>query len=450
MRSTPSSCALLLGLLCACAEGEPADLAAETGQAHAGGAVEIFSWWTSGGELDALQAVLEVHEDEVPTARVRNAAVEFAEKARDELRTRMERGLPPDTFQANIGADLFRWVLFNGHDQRSTKVESLQTLAQQSGWLEAFDETVLDAASYDGELYGVPLNVHRINTLFYRKDLFEEHGLTPPESLEELRELCEQIRDDDDIQASRDGGVSCLALGNKWDWTLSLWTFEMLLPAIAGAQYYERFWLGEEAPSDGYLEQAVDEALWFYCGGADREQCGQRSHFNLDVNDVDWDEGIGKLASGDALMAPMGDWAKGLLDAEGLRSGVDYDAMPFPGTAGTYVFTSDTFPLPKGAQNRQGAIALLETFASREGQEAFNIAKGSIPARTDVDRDAFDEVAQRTMDDFDGADHKVKALSGLMRGDVMPDLAPMLKASAETGVTQGVMSYIAANYDSIP
>lgn len=413
------------------------------------GAVEIFSWWTSGGELEALQAVLDVNELRVPSTRVRNAAVEFADKARDELRSRMERSLPPDTFQANIGADLFGWVLYNGRDDTSAKVESLEALASANDWRAVFDETVLDAASYDGKLYGVPLNVHRINTLFYRKDLFEQLELTPPETLEELHALCDRIAGDPEIQAMHEGGVACLALGNKWDWPLSMLTFEMILPAIAGAPYYESFWIGDQGPRDGDLERAVDEALWLYCGGDDREQCGERSHFNRDSDDVDWDEGIAKLIEGEALMAPMGDWAKGLLDAEGLEAGIDYDSRPFPGTAGAFVFTSDTFPLPKGAPNRAGAIALLETFASRAGQTAFNRAKGSIPARTDVDRELFDDVAQRTMDDFASADHKVQALSGLMRGDAMPELAGMLKASARAGVTQGVLNYVTANYDSI-
>jgi glucose/mannose transport system substrate-binding protein len=37
---------------------------------------------------------------------------------------------------------------------------------------------------------------------------------------------------------------------------------------------------------------------------------------------------------------------------------------------------------------------------SKEGQEAFNIKKGSIPARTDVDKSKFPEYQKSAMDDW--------------------------------------------------
>ena len=42
----------------------------------------------------------------------------------------------------------------------------------------------------------------------------------------------------------------------------------------------------------------------------------------------------------------------------------------------------------------------LRVLGSREAQEAFNPLKGSIPPRTDVDRNKFNEYAQWSLDDF--------------------------------------------------
>lgn len=416
------------------------------GTADGGGTVEMFSWWTSGGERDALSALVAVHEERVPGAKVVNAAVEFADKAREELQTRLEQGVPPDTFQANIGADLFKWVLFNGKDDAATKVESLQSMAEAEGWLTAFDSTVLEAGSFDDKLYGLPLNVHRINSLFLRKDLFEKFGLEPPTSVEELLSLCDAIATDADIQA--EGKVSCMALGDKWNWTFSLMTFEMLLPAMAGAEYYESFWLGEESAADTQLSETLDLALQLYCGGTDTSDCLKTSYFNSDIHEVDWDEALGKLVDGSALMAPMGDWAKGYLESVGLEPGVEFEVIPFPGSDGTFVFTSDTFPLPIGAPNRKGAIELFRTFASKEGQIAFNRIKGSITPRTDIEPSEFDEVTQETMAAFSSST-KVKALSGLLPSELMPDLASELRDSLQAGSMEIVMNYIKANYDSI-
>lgn len=412
--------------------------------------VEIFSWWTDWGEADALEAIIALHEERYPECTVVNAAVDFADKAREQLQARMEAGAPPDLFQANAGADLFRWVLLNGIDDAGARVENLTPLAEERGWFDVFDADVLAAASVRGKLYGLPVNVHRINSLFYRKDLFAKHDLSPPETLAELVELCAHIGASAALQAeSPTGGMACLALGNKWNWTLPMVTFEMIFPALAGAEHYEAFWLGRGAATDEVLAQALELALTLYCGGSARGHDCSTSYFNSDIGEADWDVGVRKLVDGSALMAPMGDWAKGYLEAQGLTPGVDFGVVPFPGSSGLFVMTADTFGLPKGALNHRGAVALLETLASTEGQIAFNRLKGSVTPRRDIPQKEFDAMTRAVMADFDEAEH-VRALSGLLPGDVMSQLGAELRASFEAGSLEIVSNYIAANYDSIP
>lgn len=411
------------------------------------GSVEIFSWWTNWGEADALEAIIELHEEAHPDSTVVNAAVDFADKAREQLQMRMEAGTPPDLFQANIGADLFNWVLLNGTDDADARVVDLTGLAVEEGWFEVVDPDVLEAASVGGKLYGFPMNVHRINSLFYRKDLFDAYGLVPPTTLEELLTLCAAITSDASLQAeSPTGQMACLGLGNKWDWTLSMVTFEMLLPAVAGGRYYESFWRGEEAPDDALLAETLELALELYCGGA-IDVC-DRSYFSADMGEVDWDVGVRALAQKSAMMAPMGDWAKGYLEAEGLDPDSDFGVVPFPGSQGTFVMTVDTFGLPMGASNRRGALALLRTMASRQGQITFNRLKGSVTPRTDISPSEFDVMTQRVMADFERDDH-VRALSGLLPRNVMSELASELRESFERGGTEIISNYIEANYDSL-
>ena len=185
-----------------------------------------------------------------------------------------------------------------------------------------------------------------------------------------------------------------------------------------------------------------------YCGGEDTSACGNTTFFNDDVDDITWDEGVRKIVENQAMMAPMGDWAKGFLQAEGLVAGEDFDIVPFPGSQGTFVFTSDTFPLPKGAPNRAGALELLKTFASLDGQVAFNRLKGSIPSRMDADPALFDEVTQATIEEFHDS-IKILALSGLLANDEMADLPSELKASLGRGSVEIIANYLRANYESI-
>ncbi len=426
---------------------DPAADAAAVGTDEGGAAadtVEIFSWWTSGGEEDALDAVIRRFEAEHRGVTVINAAEEYAEKARETLRARVALGSPPDTFQANIGADLLRWV---GTTDVDTALEPLDPLAEEDGWMSAFPAALLDGASKDGHLYGVPVNVHRINSLFYDKRLFERHDLTVPTTIEALNLLVQRIAEDPAIQAEHEGGVAPLALGNQWDWTLSQLAFESILPALAGPDYYEAFWAGRADPTDPEITDALEELLFLRCGP--RPELGCAGFFNDDTDSIDWAPGVGLLADGRAAMAPMGDWAKGYLEGEGLVADEDFGVSPFPGTAGTFVFTTDTFPLPKGAPNRTGAIALLRSLASIDDQVAFNAIKGSIPARGDVALgdfpEAFDSMHRTTAADF-RRDRLVMALSGVLPSGTLENLAPEVKAAMQAGSIEIIQNYLVANY----
>ncbi len=414
---------------------------------NVGGRVEFFSWWTSGGEEEALDALIETHSRRVPNARVSNAAVEFADKARDQLRNRFASGLAPELFQANAGADLVEWIEKNGSNSKDAVIEDLTDMSEALGWSERFHPIMLDSVSNDDGVFAVPVNIHRLNSLFYRKDLFEELNLEPPRTIEELIALCTQIRDDKSLKARAAGEFSCLALGNKWNWTLSSLTFETILPAVAGADFYESYFRGDELSDAPELKKALATSFALYCGG-EKSRCLESTFYNKDINEVTWDQGISKLATGAALMAPMGDWAKGYLESKqggGLVAGVDFDVIPFPDSEKFFVFTGDVVALPRGATNRDGARSFLKTAASAEGQLAFNLLKGSIPARHDVDPKEFDEVQQRTIEDFNSVP-SVPALSGTLSGAARDHLHLHLTESFRANTTDIIERYLRANY----
>jgi len=83
-----------------------------------------------------------------------------------------------------------------------------------------------------------------------------------------------------------------------------------------------------------------------------------------------------------------------------MRTNVDFGVVPSPGTKGNYMIVCDTFGLPKGAPDRDNAVAWLKVCGSQEGQAAFNPKKGSIPARTDVSASIFDVIAQGFIGEF--------------------------------------------------
>src|SRR5258708_30178182 len=123
------------------------------------GNLELFSWWVSGGEANALSALLGVYTGHYHVTVINSAASNSA-TSRQTLQTRLASGEPPDTFQANGGADLMQWVVVNGSDGAS-KLEPLDAIAASEGW--QFPRPVTDPISHNGHLYGVPVDIHREN-----------------------------------------------------------------------------------------------------------------------------------------------------------------------------------------------------------------------------------------------------------------------------------------------
>jgi glucose/mannose transport system substrate-binding protein len=144
-------------------------------------------------------------------------------------------------------------------------------------------------------------------------------------------------------------------------------------------------------------------------------------------------------------MTVMGDWAKGYLVNAGCRPGEDFGQAPSPGCARAFVFATDVFGLPRRAAHPGDAIELLKVFGSREGQDAFNLLKGSIPARIDVDVTTYDPLAAASMRDFrDGA--RVPSLTSMAPAAFCRALDTAMGVFARERDPEVVVGAIRANY----
>jgi glucose/mannose transport system substrate-binding protein len=360
--------------------------------------LNVFTWWTEPGEADAMENLQAVFERKHQNIFIRGPIAGGSDAARAALSDKLRAGAPPDTFQANGGWDVFRWVVFNNVNDVESKMEALDDLARSERWDENFPGLILDTVRYYKEpevkTYAVPLDVHRVNVLFYNKRLFEDAGLNPPgpeDTLETLFELADQFV----AHARQEGNDrTAFAVGMDQPWTLALTLFENILVAQAGdaSRYLDLFCGRITNPvSDTGLRSAL-EVL--------HRLLNTPGYTNSNANDLGWSGAVELVRTGKAAMTIMGDWAKGYLWAHGQRAEQDFGVVPMPGTNGTFVFTTDTFGLPKGAPNRSATLELLRYFASTEGQQAFNPIKGSTSPRLDAPAITDDRVAQQTAEDF--------------------------------------------------
>lgn len=336
--------------------------------------VELFSWWTQTGEAAARDTLATTHENRMaqqgqPT-RVLVTTMETNRLARDFLKARAPRRFP-DTFQVNIGQELLVW---------KDHLEPVDFVLDQEPELRnGFFDGVLEEASSQGALYGIPLNIHRMNTLFYNRETVAALRRTGGDldTLEGFERMCSELKEKYPDRAP-------IVLGTKGaTWTLGLLVHQALYPAMWGVERYRKLWRGATTQQD----DVYFEHLWQTYDTIIRWK--EKGWINSDFAEIKWTDAASRLVLPaehhcQATFFIMGDW----LQAEMTSAEEAVGQMPFPSSAGkvednapAFVWTADTFPLPKGIRNRENAVELLRTIARTDVQLQFSRKKGALPAR---------------------------------------------------------------------
>jgi glucose/mannose transport system substrate-binding protein len=412
---------VLLGLGACGRSGAPVADGA-TGEQHP---IEMFGWVERIGDSDPLAELAALHRRRYPRDMIISARAASSGEARTALRARLLRNEPPDTFQANVGNDLLQWVSFNGIDALESKLTPLDDLiADVASWRQTIPPALLEQVSYKGHIYGVPANVHRNNAVFYNRKVLSKLGLAEPASIADLLSAGEKLRA---------AGVPLLAVGSRAPWTLSLLLFECLLVSREGPDFYRDFFTGRLTPDDPRLVSTLQAGL------------GLLAFANQNHAQLSWSEAVQMVIRGEAAMTVMGEWARGPFLAAGLKPGVDYGELPFPGTADLFVFSADAFGLPVDAKNRAAAARLLATLGSAEGQRAISRARGTLSARTDVPPAGGDPALGRSYALLQKG-RLLMALSGLVPATVSGDLDRSLAEMVEQHDVQPVVQTLHSRY----
>src|SRR5439155_1179443 len=140
-----------------------------------GGKLEIFSWWTAGGEAEGLSGMFSVYKKLYPGVEIVNATVAggAGTNAKAVLATRLTGGDPPDSFQVHAGLEVQKY-------DPAGFLDPLHAIFKSEGWEKVFPSGLLTLLRYQGHYWSVPVNIHRPNVMWYSKKVFTANYLTPP------------------------------------------------------------------------------------------------------------------------------------------------------------------------------------------------------------------------------------------------------------------------------
>lgn len=336
--------------------------------------LEIFSWWTTGGEAAGLEQYFKAFQATNPNVEIVNAAVAggAGSNAQVALQTRLGGGDPPDSWQSHPGEELWDLYVDPGY------AAALTAIWNDEGWGDVIPQGLIDQVTRDGEEYLIPVGVHRGNVMFYNRKLMADNGI----------EVGDTMTVDQFFQAAetlKAAGVPALALGSK-DTFAAPQLFENILLAVLGPEGYSGLWDGSTGWDSADVTTAIEQFAQYL------------DYVNEDHPALTWDGANDLVLQGTAGFTSMGDWAYG--DAVAKDAVGDYGWVAHAGTAGSFVAVVDGFTLPNNAPHPVNAENWLRTVGSAEAQAAFAPFKGCIPARTDADTSGLSEYGQQSAESF--------------------------------------------------
>jgi glucose/mannose transport system substrate-binding protein len=291
-----------------------------------------------------------------------------------------------------LGFDILDWA-------KEGALGNLDSVAEKEGWDKVIPTALQQFSKYDGHWIAAPVNVHSTNWMWINKAALEKAGGKEPANWDELVALLDKFKEQ---------GITPVAHGGQ------PWQDATIFDAVVlsfGNDFYKKAFIDLDPDTLGgaQMKEAFDRMTKL------------RSYVDDNFSGRDWNLASAMVIEGKAGVQFMGDWAKGEFIKAGKKPGADFVCMRFPGTQGSVTFNSDQFAMFKVAEDKVPAqLVMASAIESPAFQSAFNVVKGSAPARTDVSDEAFDDCGKKAIKDLAEANTNGSLFGSMAHGHANP------------------------------
>ena len=355
--------------------------------AFANPAAEVLHWWTSGGEARSVAVLQQEFAARGGVWTDMPVAGGGGDAAMTALRARVLSGNAPAAVQLK-GPAIQEWY-------EEGVLADISAVAEAQGWADILPAAIAGHMQCEGTWCAAPVNVHRVDWIWANAGVLERAGLSMPTTWEEFNAAAATL------QAQ---GIIPLAHGGQ-SWQDAT-VFETVVLGIGGPDFFRAALIDlDEAALGSDTMRAVFDQMRVLRGFVDPNFSGR-----------DWNLATAMVMNGEAAFQIMGDWAKGEFAAAGMVPGVDYLCASTPGAG--YLYNVDSFAMfaVEGDDRVQGQNLLAELIVGETFQIEFNMNKGSIPVRTDIDMAQFDACAQASAADMQEASGEGSLLPSYAHG----------------------------------
>ncbi|RME78362.1 MAG: carbohydrate ABC transporter substrate-binding protein [Chloroflexi bacterium] len=255
---------------------------------------------------------------------------------------------------------------------------------ESEGWNEDYPKGFQALSTVDGKQYFLPSSWYWW-AIFYRKSVFEENGITPPETWDELLATCDALNDK---------GIIPITIGTKFRWTAAAW-FDYINMRLNGPEFHRDLMLGKEKYDDPRVRAVFDK--W--------NELFEHNCFIDNAAAYSWQDALDPFNRGEAAMYLMGQF---ILDsvAEEVKDDVDFFRFPIidPNVPIGEDAPTDGFFMSANARNPEGGKKFLAFMGSVEAQTIMVKELGRLPVHTKVDPSLFNPMQLKGIELIKGAD----------------------------------------------
>jgi glucose/mannose transport system substrate-binding protein len=337
--------------------------------------LEVTHWWTSGGEAAAVKELAKAF-DATGNKWVDGAIAGSGSTARPIMISRITGGDPMGATQFNHGRQAEELV-------QAGLMRDLSDVAEKGKWKDVIKPvSLLDSCTFEGKIYCAPVNIHSWQWLWLSNAAFEKVGLPVPKDWNEFVAAGPKLRE---------AGLQPLAVGGSAFQVNGL--FDVLVISLGGTDLYNKVYKDKDEEVAAGPEMAK-----IFAAADDARKLAKGS------NVQDWNQATNLVITGKAGGQIMGDWAQGEFQQAGQTAGKEYSCLPGLGLNQTLTTGGDAiyFPLLEDEEKSKAQEVLAETIVDPKVQVAFNLKKGSVPIRSDVDLSAANDCMKKGIEIISG------------------------------------------------
>lgn len=330
--------------------------------------LEVMHWWTSGSEAEAVAELANAF-DATGHTWVDGAIAGSGSTAIPIMVTRLTGGDPMGAFQFNHGRQAEELI-------EAGLLRDITDIAEAEGWTDLVNPpSLLESCTVDGRIYCAPLNIHSWQWLWVSHKAYEDAGIPVPTNWNEFVAAAPQLEE---------AGKIPLAMGQQgWQ---QAGAFYVMMASLVPSEIY----LGVYRDKNAEIAAGPEVASVFEALAVAREMAAKSTVQN-------WNDATNLVITGQAGGQIMGDWAQGEFQIAGQTAGEDYSCLPGLGvnprlsTAGDAIY----FPVLDDEAEIEAQTELAKVLLKPETQVAFNLKKGSLPVRGDIDLAAANECMEK-------------------------------------------------------